>query len=241
MSFKDYLNVYSFDCTLPGSGEKVEFKPLTTKEIKKLLVYENDDDYSKVEEMLDQVINSSVLNENFDVDNLYLQDRFSLLLEIRKKTKGENYEFTYPCPKCKSQNYISQNLDNLPIKTLDENVDNEIKLTDDISINVWHLTRKEEKEALEKVDKKSPDKNSFYHLNILTQTIKAVSSPDGKEEDLSYEDKEYIIDNINTDNLKKISDWFDENKFGVDFVIEKKCKQCGHSEKSMIPLENFFF
>lgn len=137
MSFKDYLDVYTFECELPGSGEKVEFKPLTTKEIKKLLVYE-DEEPSKIEDVLDHIIQNSVTTEDFDTDNLYLQDRFFLLLEIRKKTKGENYEFQFDCPECGTQNYLVQDLDNLPITKIPnrEEENTKVSITKDLSINL---------------------------------------------------------------------------------------------------------
>ena len=243
MSFKDYLNVYTFDYVLPGTEEKIQFKPLTTKEIKKLLVYENDNDYGKIEEVLDEIINLSVTNENFDVNNLYLQDRFSLLLEIRKKTKGEYYEFPFDCPKCSSQNYMVIDLDKLNVTRLNDlgELDTVVNLTDQISIEVWFLTRKEEKEAWEKVSNDSPQPISEYELNILTQTIKAVNSPDGREDNLSFEDKQFIIDNTTTGNLQNISKWFEKNNFGTDFTIKRVCKQCGYTETRSIPLVNFFF
>lgn len=76
---------------------------------------------------------------------------------------------------------------------------------------------------------------------MLAQTIKAINSPDGKEENLTFEDKQFIMDRLTTGNLTKISNWFEENNFGVDFKVEKKCKQCGYSETTTIPLQNFFF
>ena len=242
MSFKDYFEVYTFDCELPGTGEKVEYKPLTTKEIKKLLVYE-DENPEKVEEILDQIIQGSVVNEDFDIDKLYLQDRFFLLLEIRKKTKGEKYEFQFDCPKCETQNYLVKDLDKLEVTRLShkEDLNTEVSITDDLSVNLWFITRGEEKEALEKTGDNSSQKEAESYLNILAQTIKAVNSPDGKEENLSFEDKQFIMDRLTTGNLTKISNWFSENNFGVDFKVEKKCRQCKYSETTTIPLQNFFF
>lgn len=242
MSFRDHFNVYTFETVLPGSGEKLEFKPLTTKDIKSLLIYE-DDDYQKVEQILDEIITKSVTTENFNIDNIHLQDRFFLLLEIRKKTKGENYEFQFDCPKCESQNYLVKDLDKLKVTTLEKlgNINTEVKLTDEVSINLWFITRGEEKEALEKVDVNSSSKDTDYQFNILTQTIKAVNTPDGKEENLSFEDKQFIMDNLTTGNLEKINNWFEKNNFGTDFRVKKICKQCDYEETTMIPLQNFFF
>jgi TusA-related sulfurtransferase len=42
-----------------------------------------------------------------------------LLLELRKKTKGEVLEFKIDCPKCKSQSLNRVNLDALKLTKLD--------------------------------------------------------------------------------------------------------------------------
>ena len=242
MSFKDYLNTYEFESILPGSGEKLKFKPLTTKEMKKLLTYEGSEDYESVEKMLDMIIENAVIDEDFNIDNLYLQDRFYLLVDIRKKSKGENYEFEYDCPDCGSQNYISFSLDDLKVDYLSNDIDNKVDLTNEVSVYVWFVTRGEEKEALENTEnhEKQNRKEAESQLNILTQGIKAVETPEGKEENLSFEDKKYIVDNLTIKNLTNIREWYENNNFGVDFRIKRTCKQCGKEEEASIPLVDFF-
>lgn len=242
MSFKNHFNTYEFESDLPGSDidKTLKFKPIRTKEIKKLLAYENVENYREVENVLDEMIKLSVIDEDFNVDDLYLQDRFYLLTDIRKKSKGENVEFEYKCPECESQTYISFNLDSLETKKLDNSVDNKIQLTDTISIYIWYITRGLEKEAIEKSE--SDNINSpEVQFNIITQGIQAVETPDGKEENLPFEDKQFIVDNMTTGDLDKLKNWYEKNHFGLDFRIEKKCKQCGHKEYTEVPLHNFFF
>ena len=91
--FLQHVNVYDFTCELPGSKQTVQFKPVTTGQIKKLLSYENETNYVVQEQALDDLISSSVLSDGFDIGELFIYDRLFLLLEIRKKTKGEILEF----------------------------------------------------------------------------------------------------------------------------------------------------
>jgi hypothetical protein len=37
-----------------------------------------------------------------------------------------------------------------------------------------------------------------------------------------------------------IKNWFDENDFGIDLVIETKCQYCKFTNKHTLPLTNFF-
>jgi hypothetical protein len=78
--FKKYLNVYEFETTLPGSGEVIKYKPITTGQLKKLLIYEDDDDPSIIEEALDDLITSSVISEGFDVTDLKVHIIILILL-----------------------------------------------------------------------------------------------------------------------------------------------------------------
>lgn len=246
MSFRDHFEVYEFDCILPGTGEKIYFKPLTTKEIKKLLTYEDSADYTEIEKILDKVIESSVTNEDFNIDNLYLQDRFFLVTEIRKKSKGEVYEFQYNCPNCKSENYLTANLDNLTINKLQpDQIDNKIEIAnkENVSIFIWFIRRGEEKEAHELTDKSENNtrREAELQLNTLTQGIKGVETPDGIDEDLTFEDKQFVMNSLSLKDLDSIRNWYRDNNFGVDFTITKTCRQCGYEERTSIPLANFFF
>lgn len=145
--FKNYLNRYEFEYTLPGTGETVKFKPLTTSQMKQLLDYENEKSIGAVIQALDSLIKSSVISENFNIDELYLRDRFSLLVEIRKKTKGEQYEFQFRCPSCESQQYNVVDLDSLETKTME--VENgEIEISDGVVVNIGHVKVKDEREAI---------------------------------------------------------------------------------------------
>jgi hypothetical protein len=72
-NFLDYVNVYEFECELPGSKQKVKFKPVTTGQIKKLLTYEKETNYVIQEQALDDLISSSVLSEGFNPQmNIYI-------------------------------------------------------------------------------------------------------------------------------------------------------------------------
>lgn len=103
-SFRDYVNMFEFETELPGSGDKITFKPVTTGQIKRLLLYETSSENDSIEEALDELITECVVDpKDFDVKKLYLQDRFYLLVDIRKATRGATYNFQTTCASCSSQ------------------------------------------------------------------------------------------------------------------------------------------
>lgn len=118
-NFRNYLNTYVFETDLPGSGLAVSFKPVTTGQIKRLLLYETTNDPLSIEAALDTLIEECVIKpENFKVSGLYIQDRFFLLVEIRKATRGATYMFQTECASCGSQTQQAINLSELPVTKL---------------------------------------------------------------------------------------------------------------------------
>ena len=245
MSFKEYLNVYEFQTVLPGSGETIKFKPITTGNLKKLLVYENEDNDVVIENALDELISSSVQNEDFDIKNLYLQDRFFLLVELRKRTKGNSYKFSYKCEKCGSQTLQNIDLSKLPLKTLDSELENNIQLTDTISVELKHVTRRDQTEAFSyiKEDKGMSTLQRATEMALFTHAvgIKNIITPDGTEEDVSIEDRKYLLENVSTGAYDAIKEWHVNNDFGVTFMFKIGCANCDNDQEFDIPLDNFFF
>lgn len=244
--FKKYINVYEFDCILPGNGEEVKFKPITTGQMKSLLVYEGETRPSKIEEALDNLITTSVTSENFDVTELYLQDRFYLLVELRKKTKGNGYQFNFTCPKCKSQSVQNIDLNGLSVTKLDKRLSKKVKINDNITIELGHIKRKDQIEAFKLVDMlpKLTETQKMAEITLYTyaHAIKTIITPDGEEGDVSIKDKVFLLNNISQDDYTKATEWFEKNNFGTDFTYTTKCVHCDcFEEKKDIPVSNFFF
>jgi len=244
-NFKEFLNVYEFDCTLPGSGKKIKFKPITTGQLKELLIYEDETDPMVIEEALDKLISSSVVTKDFDIRDLYLQDRFFLLLEIRKATKGEKYEFTQSCNKCGSQTLHSIDLNKLKTIKLKRKINSKIKINDNISIDLSIIKRKNQLEASEIIksfdDISDSQRLTEMALLIHASTIESVTTPNGVEA-LDILDKKYILENIPTSIYEEIKEWHNKHDFGIEFTFNFECskKDCENKEDVNIPLDNFF-
>jgi hypothetical protein len=246
--FKKYLNVYQFEITLPGTGELIQFKPITTGQIKKLLVYEGSENLNIIETVMDDLIVSSVITEDFNVDDLYLQDRFFLLIEIRKYSKGKHYNFEIKCPQCDSQSLQSIDLDDLPFTLKSENIDYSIKINDNITVTVDYVKRIDQKAAIDFVDNSDSELEGMQKLAEISvvataQVIKSIITPEGTVDDLPLEDRIFLLDNLSQQEFTTVTDWFEKNSYGVDFEFELKChhKPCSFKQKIEIPLENFFF
>ena len=237
-----FVNNYEFDFTLPGTNEVIMFKPITTGQLKKMVIYENEKSEEVIESVLDNIISECVISEGFDINNLYLEDRFALLLEIRKKSKGESYNFTYKCPKCKKITPVSIDLNTLKTNSLKPQKTPFI-INDKMSVTRKFVTRKEQmliNKKLKHIKNKkllSIEKTTYLYAMYMDM----FTTPDGETSDVSLKDKVNILDNVfNDKQLKEYIEWCDSNTFGVDFRTEFKCEKCNHKEKVLIPLDNFF-
>jgi len=243
--FLKHVNVYDFKCDLPGSKESVHFKPVTTGQIKKLLTYENETNYVVQEQALDDLISSSVLSEGFDVGELYIYDRLFLLLEIRKKTKGEILEFQLNCDKCNSQSLQRVNLDNLEIIE-PEKLDNVIvELSNGIKVHLRHMKRKHQKQEMlpRFFPKNATDRQLGYMFQVLFHAcaIDKIETPSGIDEEIPLKDRIYFVEEIPMQEMEKIQKAVDDMGFGWKLEYSYSCTHCQHANKDLIPIQQNFF
>lgn len=244
-NYEKYLQSYVFTAVLPGSGEEITFRPLTTNDLKKVLIYENQQDPLIGEEILDQIITNVVQNENFNIDSIYIQDRYFLFIEIRKATKGKTHSFPHTCNSCGSQSIQSVDLDeDLDLKNMDlDSLQKELSvLNDNIVLEMGFVTRGEQKEGFKQIPKKLSMSQKQVEMMIadMASSIKTINTPDGKEEDLPVDKKMEFVGNLPGQEYDKIKEWHDNNYFGIDLTIDIVCPTCGHEEKRQLPLDNFF-
>lgn len=242
--FYDFINVYDFECELPGSKQKIQFKPVNTGQIKKLLTYEKETNYVIQEKALDELISSSVLTEGFDVGELYIHDRFFLIVELRKKTKGEVLEYKLTCPKCKSQSLQRVNLDDLQVKELDPSISNVVELMTGVKVHLKHMKRKDQDDIKPGFFKKGwSDSQMMAEFQTLFHAcaIDKVETPNGIDENISFKDKKYFIENIPTGEYEKIMDKLEEMSFGIDLTYKVGCVSCDFINVTQVPIRNNFF
>jgi len=245
IDFRSYLNNYEFSTELPGSGESVTFRPITTGQLKRLLVYENEENPIIIEEALDELISTSITDKKFDINELYLQDRFFLLVEIRRKSKGDMYMFQYTCKECRNQTLHKINLTDLKVKKLSKDLDNVVSIYDELSVRLEHTKRGSQKIAYNAL-KDRPFVNENLRATEMAVATHATSiigiiTPDGEITDSTFEDRKYLLENIPAEKYVSIRKWFEDNDFGISFKYDIKCRDCGNVITVDIPVDNFFF
>jgi hypothetical protein len=242
VDIKGLLDTYEFPYTLPGSGAPLLIKPITTGQMKKILAYEDESDPYIVEQALDKLITDCVVTPDFDINSLYLQDRFSLLLEIRKVTKGDTYQFNYRCPKCKVENVNNVVISELDVKPFNR-VDNIISINDNLKFEVDFPTRADQRDAIDRIKGKpisAREKQVDIQTGTFANSIKKVHTADAVIDNVPFADKVYILENVPTTTFEDFVMWFKDHEFGVEFETDMMCVSCGHKDKMDIPLSDFF-
>lgn len=243
LNFTKYLNVYEKTVTLPGSKEEVKIRPLTTNQVKKLLVYENETDPIIGEQILDDIIRFCVIDETFDIGGLYLQDRYFLFIEIRKFSKGSLHTFEMICPQCKSQSIQKINLDDLKVINLEEDkIEKTLTILNVLKLNMGFIKRKDQIEAYKTIKKGLSTSKKHVEMGLanMALSIQSIETPDGIDENLGVDLKMEFVGSLPTLEYEKLKAWFTENDFGIDLTITKKCPHCGHESNDNMPLTNFF-
>jgi len=242
-NYEKWLN-YVYDVVLPGSKMEIKYRPLKTKNMKRFLIV--DDNIGSIENAIDDVIQDCIISEDTKVTDMYLQDRFFLLVELRKKSKGSNYKFTHNCVKCGSPSLQIIDLNTLKVKE-PEIYEEEIKLNENISIVISLLTRENQKEATKIAQGLNSRNNESAVLTLLdgamithAMGIKKIITPDGPE-DLNTTEKIEFINNISPEEYDKIKEWYEEKDFGVEMKHTIVCPHCLAEKEIEVPLDNFFF
>jgi len=243
VKLSEYLNAYKFNVMLPGSRQIVNFKPISTFQLKELAAASDDAD-----DALDRLINTCVIDEGFDVKKLALQDRFFLLVELRKKSKGSMYNISYNCSACRSQVIQSINLDEMVTRPLSDDQDYKIVLDDNITIEVGLISRDVIKKAESIVDKlikdkayKEGDKMLDESIMSYVLSIKKIITPAGEIDNPDIETNLLLFKSpAPLSFYDKMAKWYDELEFGMDFKFNIECTHCQNKEEIQVTLENFF-
>jgi len=238
--------------TIPSTGRKVKFKPVTVGQLKKLTAYGESTDLKMQEQILDDLISSCIIDEDFSTDDLIIQERIDILIDMRRQSIDNMYEFTARCPKCKAQNIQKIDLNDLEFVSYNDVKKEElIDINDNIRVKVSHIKRGEQKEAFKSVNTRNKtETEALADLGFVTTaaSIKEIQVREDKksefvvQDNISIQDKIFLLEGLNSKIYSKISNWQEDNEFGIKLVYNVKCVngECDYSEEVRLPMANFF-
>ena len=229
------LNTARYETTIPSTGRAVEYRPYLVKEEKILMIALESQDQQAVLRAVKDVIESCVFDD-IDVTKLAIFDIESLFLALRSKSVGEGVEINIKCEECDSENPYSIDLQEIAIPEVGEQ-DNTIMITDVVGLTMRYPSytdmdsvSTEELQSVEGV------------IQLITRCIDSVFDEESvhKGSDQSEEELTEFVDSLNSEQFKKMSDWFDSMP-SISHTVEFDCISCKvHNEQELRGLQSFF-
>lgn len=228
-------------CTLLGSGEVIKFRPMNTRDLKSLLIYQSTSDPLVLEDVLDNLITSVVLNENFVLDNLYVHDKSFLLLNIRILSKGGELESMFSCSKCKQMALFNKNLRDLKVINKPNDLRSKMEISDGFSLYLDYNTRGEQKEMFKLVSSHNEEeRTSELGMLSLAGLIKALEIDGEMITSLEPKDKYDIFMSLPEASFEKLIEWDKKSFFGFDLSYTRTCPHCKNIDTIEFPMSSMF-
>lgn len=188
---------------LPSTGEKINFRPMTVKEEKILLVGQEANDPTQEILAAKQVVNNCLINK--DVSELAMFDLEYVLLALRSRSVNNIVNFAVTDPETNESVQVELNLDEVTIKRYDNHT-NEVKINDDYRLFMKYPTI-DEFVALSTLDTKDP----LTDYIMLCSCIDYIASEDEVHyfKDYSQEEINAFLDDLSGDVIKGITHFFE--------------------------------
>ena len=222
--------------------EKLEVRYMTAKE-EDLLVSPG---LQKAGIAIDRVIESLLVDKNIRAKDLLVGDKNAILMNIRKNAFGDDYEFSYICEKCGSQNKHKEYFSNLLIKevkisegcSITENGTITVKLPKSGITVEMRFLRGEDELAIDQIIQKRTS-NNLPAENLITRYRFMIVSLNGND---SQEDIINFINTMPVLDSRYLRARYSEMNPDVSFIYSADCNNCGHTNQGGVPImANFFW
>ena len=226
-----------YDLVIPSTTKEVQYRPFLVKEQKVLmLAYESQNKKDIVNSIMNTI--DACVTGDYELNKLTTYDVDYIFTKIRSKSVGENATINVVCEECEQQNEVTVNLDD--IEVINDNKNNIVKITDDISIKLRHPTYSffMNRGTFFEEDKKRTE----ILMDLIIACIDSVLTEDEaiKISDEPIEEVQKFLDSLTTSQFEMITTWV-ESMPTVTKEIEFSCKNCGHDNKRVLKgLEDFF-
>ena len=234
------LTVPEYEAILPSTEKVIKYRPFLVKEEKILLTALEAEDDDIMADAIRQIVNNCVLEE-LDVVKLPTFDIEYLFLRLRAKSVGEKVTLglrPWGCPNnegklCENSTQVEINLEEVKV-IKDENHSSKIMLNDEIGVKMKYPDIKN----INIIDADS----AITGMNIVRNCVDMVFTKDETFERDSFTDEELeeFIDSLNSDQFKKIKEFFDTMPT-LKHTTKYKCETCGEEKETTLQGLNSFF
>ena len=224
------LDVPTYECELPSTGEKIKYRPFLVREHKVILTL-MDSDVPEVAKGITELIDVCTFKK-LDINKLSHFDIEYLFLQLRSKSIGENVSLVVNCT-CGAKIPHTINLDEVHIERK-EGFTNKIQITDKVGI----VLKYPKFEDVVKIFYDEMNVDSI--MDVVKNCIEAVWDENEYYDSFTSEEIDYFLNSLSKEQFKKLEDFF-INMPKVVQPISKECPECGKlNEVRLEGLQNFF-
>lgn len=238
---------FEFSVDLCYSKRKAFVRPLKVKDKKELMKAIETKDEKLIQKVLDEIVEKYVvLEDDRPLTDLTVQERYQILVEIRRAASGDLVKIAHQCPKCEHINKdIPYELTNIYVKEYDTTIPNKFSLFNgNVELVLGPLRREEEKKIEKIIFDRKLKTNSEKQFLLMAGFIEKIYL---KKDDvlgevaLSTDEKIEFFENLSSADLDKIINYIKSSDFGVKLPFHFRCENCGYeNEKEEANIAVFF-
>lgn len=229
----DYIreNTYTFPVKLLSDQKKtVEIRSINTNDQKIIAVEGNEvsgefGNFTLVLKLLD----TCIIKNDYKISDMLVEDFFWVVIKLLMKSLGEQIDIMAGCKDCKPTEYKKKNAviidleKDIEITYLEKIKNNVIDISPKLKLILKHITVNDMAEILARVPEGDKEARMLFSLAAL---IKEIEFDEELIELEDFDQKEKILGEMTRDQLDKIKQFLDDNKFGIKVKKEYKCKNC---------------
>lgn len=199
------------------SGKEVEFRPITVKEQKSLLIVKEENDNKSILRTLLEILKACTFNK-IDAKKLSTADFEWLMIQMRIKSVGASFALGVTCPSCDHTFKHEDSLDNVVVKTPKEKINNTIKIGENLFIELQYPSM----DNLMKMDEPSQEAQ-------LASTIRKIISGEDVYDTTEFSQADVLefVDTLNAQQVQLLEPFFSSVPHLV-FPLQTKCPKCDH-------------
>ena len=237
------LNSTIHETILPSTEQVVKYRPFLVKEEKILLTAMESEDEKSIVVAVKQILKNCIQGD-LNIDELPTFDVEFMFLRLRAKSVGEKITVglkPYPCVQnegelCKFSTEVEINLEEVRV-IKNEKHSSKVMIDDNIGIKLKYpdidvLKGKTEKKQTE----------MEMGMSVIKNCIDMIFTSEETHERGSFTEEELddFIDSLNTDQFKKIKEFFDTIP-KLSHTVKYTCTTCGEDKETTIEGLNSFF
>ncbi len=196
------IDTPKYQLELPSTGEKINYRPFLVKEQKIIMLAQESKDNKQITKAMSDLVKSCTFDK-VDAENSPIFDIEYIFLKVRSKSVGETVDINLICPDDQvTQVPVKINLDDIDIQITEDHT-KEIKITENVKLHLKYP-------ILSDMESITGDNSVTGYFEVFNKIIERIHYGDDvyHRVDMTDDDIEEFIDQLNSEQFERITDFF---------------------------------